>query len=134
MNLDEIIAEFKDKFDYLNKFYNGVLTLDTIKCKDDKYRQAKMHEMLSYTKNRRMLYSNQGCDEYLKLVEIEKFLRKQLNIKPYEISVKDAQLVSDLESFIVNKRGINFCSVNQIIIDRQDDGQLKEIKIVFKPE
>ena len=44
------------------------------------------------------------------------------------------KLINELETYVVNKLGINLCSVNQIIIDRQDDGQLKEIKIEFKPE
>ena len=42
--------------------------------------------------------------------------------------------VEDLIStFIVNQLGINLCSVKSINVDRQDDGQIKEIKIKFIP-
>lgn len=42
--------------------------------------------------------------------------------------------VEDLiSSFIVNQLGINLCSVKSIIVDRQDDKQIKEIKIEFIP-
>ena len=42
--------------------------------------------------------------------------------------------VEDLiSSFIVNQLGINLCSVKSIGVDRQDDGQIKEIKIEFIP-
>ena len=34
---------------------------------------------------------------------------------------------------IVNNLGINLCSVEGIDIDRQDDGQIKEIVIKFIP-
>lgn len=43
--------------------------------------------------------------------------------------------VEDLIStFIVNQLGINLCSVESIGVDRQDDGQIKEIKIKFIPD
>lgn len=43
--------------------------------------------------------------------------------------------VEDLIStFIVNQLGINLCSVKSINVDRQDDGQIKEIKIEFIPD
>lgn len=38
-----------------------------------------------------------------------------------------------IETFIVNELGINLCSVKNIDINRQSDGQLKEIKIEFIP-
>ena len=42
--------------------------------------------------------------------------------------------VEDLiSSFIVNQLGINLCSVKSINVDRQEDGQIKEIKIEFIP-
>ena len=39
-----------------------------------------------------------------------------------------------IEQFIVNQLGINLCSVKGIIIDRQDDNQIKQIIINFKPD
>jgi len=43
-------------------------------------------------------------------------------------------LTKDLIStFIVNQLGINLCAVKSINIDRQEDGQIKEIKIEFIP-
>lgn len=38
-----------------------------------------------------------------------------------------------ISTFIVNQLGINLCSVKSINVDRQDDGQIKEIKIKFIP-
>ena len=38
-----------------------------------------------------------------------------------------------IEEFIVNQLGINLCSVKGITIDRQDDKQIKQIIIDFKP-
>lgn len=41
-------------------------------------------------------------------------------------------LTKDLIStFIVNWLGINLCAVKAINIDRQEDGQIREIKIEF---
>lgn len=39
-----------------------------------------------------------------------------------------------ISTFIVNQLGINLCSVESISVDRQDDGQIKEIKIEFIPD
>lgn len=39
-----------------------------------------------------------------------------------------------IEQFIVNQLGINLCSVKGITIDRQDDNQIKQIIIDFKPD
>ena len=38
-----------------------------------------------------------------------------------------------IEQFIVNQLGINLCAVKSINIDRQEDDQIKEIKIEFIP-
>ena len=35
--------------------------------------------------------------------------------------------------FIPNELGINLCSVNDIIVNRQNDGQIKDIQIDFIP-
>lgn len=43
-------------------------------------------------------------------------------------------LTKDLIStFVVNTLGINLCAIKSINIDRQEDGQIKEIKIEFIP-
>ena len=39
-----------------------------------------------------------------------------------------------IEQFIVNQLGINLCSVKDITIERQDDNQIKQIIIDFKPD
>lgn len=39
-----------------------------------------------------------------------------------------------IEQFIVNQLGINLCSVRGILIERQDDNQIKQIIIDFKPD
>lgn len=38
-----------------------------------------------------------------------------------------------ISTFIVNQLGINLCSVKSINVDRQNDGQIKEIRIEFIP-
>lgn len=38
-----------------------------------------------------------------------------------------------IQEFIVNQLGINLCAVKDITIERQDDHQIKEITIKFKP-
>lgn len=38
-----------------------------------------------------------------------------------------------LRSFIPNELGINLCSVESINVQRQKNGEIKEIKIVFIP-
>ena len=38
-----------------------------------------------------------------------------------------------IANFIVNNLGINLCSVKDIRISKQKDGQLKDIQIVFYP-
>lgn len=39
----------------------------------------------------------------------------------------------EIKKFIVNVLGINLCSVESIEIDRQNDGQIKDIHIKFIP-
>lgn len=47
---------------------------------------------------------------------------------------KDSDILKEyIETFIVNQLGINLCSVKDIEIDRQADGQLKVVKIEFIP-
>ena len=38
-----------------------------------------------------------------------------------------------IQEFIVNQLGINLCAVKNITIECQDDKQIKEITIKFKP-
>lgn len=46
---------------------------------------------------------------------------------------EDGRWMSDLLSFFPNQWGINLCSVDTITIDEQEDGQMKEVSIKFKP-
>ena len=74
------------------------------------------------------IYSNTGCDEYLKLAE----RIKQIQMELYDFN--ETPTTEELiEQFIVNQLGINLCAVKSINIDRQNDGQIKEIKIEFIP-
>lgn len=77
-------------------------------------------------------YSNTACDDYLKLAKQAKELQRQL----YKDDVFVKQLPSTeelIKMFIVNQLGINLCSVKSINIDRQEDNQIKEIKIELIP-
>ena len=74
------------------------------------------------------IYSNTGCDEYLKLAE----RIKQIQMELYDFN--ETPTTEELiEQFIVNQLGINLCAVKGITIDRQDDNQIKKIIIDFKP-
>ena len=35
--------------------------------------------------------------------------------------------------FIPNELGINLCSVKDVVVNRQNDGQIKDIQIIFIP-
>lgn len=75
------------------------------------------------------IYSNTGCDEYLKLAE----RIKQIQMELYDFN--ETPTTEELiEQFIVNQLGINLCSVKGILIERQDDNQIKQIIIDFKPD
>lgn len=41
--------------------------------------------------------------------------------------------VEQIENFISNQLGINLCSVGDIKVEKQEDGQLTEINIKFIP-
>ena len=45
---------------------------------------------------------------------------------------EDGKWMSNLLSFFPNYWGINLVSVEYITIDKQDDGQLKEVSVKFK--
>lgn len=45
---------------------------------------------------------------------------------------EDGRWMSNLLSFFPNYWGINLVSVESITIDKQDDGQLKEVSVKFK--
>jgi len=91
-----------------------------------------LKDRLEYVRNTTMIYSNTGCDEYLALAKEEKEIIDKLgdlilnHTDPY--STKNI-----ISTFIVNQLGINLCAVKSINIDRQEDGQIKEIKIEFNP-
>lgn len=69
-------------------------------------------------------YLNKKAEESNKKVELFKRTLK----------LSEESNVEDLISvFIVNRLGINLCSVKSINVDRQEDGQIREIKIEFIP-
>lgn len=80
-------------------------------------------DRLEYVRNKMMIYSNTGCDEYLALAKEEDEIMDKLGKSTEET----------IATFIVNQLGINLCSVKSINVDRQEDGQIKEIKIEFIP-
>lgn len=81
-----------------------------------------LKDRLEYVRNKMMIYSNTGCDEYLALAKEEE-LTEKLGKSAEEM----------IATFIVNQLGINLCTVKSIDVDRQEDGQIKEIKIEFIP-
>ena len=82
-----------------------------------------LEDRLEYVRNKMMIYSNTGCDAYLALAKEEKEITYKLGKSTEEM----------IATFIVNQLGINLCSVKSINVDRQEDGQIKEIKIEFIP-
>ena len=91
-----------------------------------------LKDRLEYVRNKMMIYSNTGHPDYLALANEEKEIIDKLgdlilnHTDPY--STKNI-----ISAFIVNQLGINLCAVKSINIDRQEDGQIKEIKIEFNP-
>ena len=87
---------------------------------------------LADVRERMMLFSNTGHPDYIALAGSEQALMKILgeSIIDYFGPFKAEDLIS---TFIVNQLGINLCAVKSINIDRQEDGQIKEIKIEFIP-
>ena len=49
-----------------------------------------------------------------------------------DIETKD-RVKQELMQFIPNNLGINLCSVQDIVVNRQEDGQLTDISIKFIP-
>ena len=47
--------------------------------------------------------------------------------------IEKDKLVEDVASLIVNRWGINLCSVESIVINRQADGQLTDMHVQFIP-
>ena len=91
-----------------------------------------LKDRLEYVRNKMMIYSNTACDEYLALVNEEKEIIDKLGdlILNHTDPFSTKNIIS---TFIVNQLGINLCAVKSINIDRQEDGQIKEIKIEFTP-
>ena len=87
---------------------------------------------LADVRERMMLFSNTGHPDYIALAGSEQALMKILgeSFIDYFGPFKAEDLIS---TFIVNQLGINLCAVKSINIDRQEDGQIKEIKIEFNP-
>lgn len=91
-----------------------------------------LKDRLEYVRNKMMIYSNTGCDEYLALAKEEKEIIDKLGdlILNHSDPFSTKNIIS---TFIVNQLGINLCAVKSINIDRQEDGQIKEIRIEFIP-
>ena len=51
----------------------------------------------------------------------------------YMETCEDSHLYTDMMDFIVNRWGINLCSVDDIIIEKQADGQLVNLEVKFIP-
>jgi hypothetical protein len=47
--------------------------------------------------------------------------------------IRKDKLADDVASLIVNRWGINLCSVKSIVINRQPDGQLTDLHVKFIP-
>ena len=91
-----------------------------------------LKDRLEYVRNKMMIYSNTACDDYLALAKEEKEIIDKLGdlILNHTDPFPTKNIIS---TFIVNQLGINLCAVKSINIDRQEDGQIKEIKIEFIP-
>jgi hypothetical protein len=91
-----------------------------------------IRKKLADIRQRMMLFSNTGHPDYIALAASEQALMKVLgeSFIDYFGPFKTEDLIS---TFIVNQLGINLCAVKSINIDRQEDGQIKEIKIEFIP-
>ena len=91
-----------------------------------------LKDRLKYVRNKMMLYSNTGHPDYLALAKEEKEITDKLGdlVLDYSGPFSAEELIA---TFIVNQLGINLCAVKSINIDRQEDGQIKEIKIEFIP-
>lgn len=48
-------------------------------------------------------------------------------------TIRKDKLADDVASLIVNRWGINLCSVKSIVINRQPDGQLTNLHVEFIP-
>jgi hypothetical protein len=71
-------------------------------------------------------------DYYLNMKAEE--LNKKAELFKQALKMSEESNVENLISdFIVNRLGINLCSVKSINVDRQEDGQIREIKIEFIP-
>lgn len=91
-----------------------------------------LKDRLEYVRDKMMIYSNTACDDYLALAKEEKEIIDKLGdlILNHTDPFSTKNIIS---TFIVNQLGINLCAVKSINIDRQEDGQIKEIRIEFIP-
>lgn len=107
---------------------------DSPKQKDmiEEERQV-LKDRLKYVRDKMMIYSNTACDAYLALAKEEKEITDKLGdlVLNYSGPFSAESLIS---TFIVNQLGINLVAVKDIQVDRQSDGQIKQIKIDFIPD
>ena len=91
-----------------------------------------LKDRLKYVRDKMMIYSNTACDDYLALAKEEKEITDKLKdlVLDYSGPFSAEDIIS---TFIVNQLGINLCAVKSINTDRQEDGQIKEIRIEFIP-
>lgn len=104
-------------------------------CGEDKAMTEErqvFRDRLEYVRNKVMIYSNTCDPDYLALAKEEEEITDKLGdlVLDYSGQFRAEDLIS---TFIVNQLGINLCSVKSINVDRQEDGQIKEIKIEFIP-
>lgn len=97
-----------------------------------KEERKALEDRLEYVRNKMMIYSNTGCDAYLALAKEENELIDKLGDLVLNYS-RHSPVEGLISTFIVNQLGINLCSVKSINVDRQEDGQIREIKIEFIP-
>lgn len=92
-----------------------------------------LKERLSEIRQKMMFYSNTVHPDYLTLANEEKEITDKLGdlVLNYSGPFKAEDLIS---TFIVNQLGINLVAVKDIQVDRQSDGQIKQIKIDFIPD
>jgi hypothetical protein len=71
-------------------------------------------------------------DYYLNMKAEESNKKDELFKQTLKMS-EESNVENLISDFIVNRLGINLCSVKSINVDRQEDGQIREIKIEFIP-
>lgn len=94
-------------------------------------------EQAQYSVDSLLMLAEMEClkEELTPEYAFEKIVWPSPQFAKYHIEepIKDNKIKETIENMIVNNFGINLCSVDNIDIKRQEDGQLKEINIKFIP-